>query len=172
VKYPVNPTQIERVMRDEDFIVSKTDLSGRITYANKIFLEFSGYAEKEILGAQHNIIRHPDMPRGIFKFAWDALHKKHEVQLYVKNLSADGGFYWVFATMSPSFDSAGKVIGYYSVRRAPERAGVKAIEVIYQQMLAEEVSVAREMQPEASLKWLKQLLDAKGMSYADFVLSL
>ncbi len=73
MKYKVEPTQQERLMRDDDFIVSKTDLKGRITYCNRIFIEFSGYSEQELLGAQHNIIRHPDMPRGVFKFLWDTL---------------------------------------------------------------------------------------------------
>ena len=67
----ITPTRNERVMREDDFIVCKTDLKGRITYGNEIFIEYSGYSESELLGAQHNIIRHPDMPRGVFKFLWD-----------------------------------------------------------------------------------------------------
>ena len=67
MKYKVEPTSNEKVMRENDFIVSKTDLKGRITYGNEIFIEFSGYSEAELLGAQHSIIRHPDMPRGVFK---------------------------------------------------------------------------------------------------------
>jgi len=62
----ITPTAREKVMRERDFIVSKTDPKGRITYGNRIFIEFSGYTEKELLGAQHNIIRHPDMPRAVF----------------------------------------------------------------------------------------------------------
>ena len=65
MKSKVEPTSNEKVMRENDFIVSKTDLKGRITYGNEIFIEYSGYSESELLGAQHNIIRHPDMPRGV-----------------------------------------------------------------------------------------------------------
>ena len=172
MKYSVQPTKTEKLMRDEDFIVSKTDIQGRITYGNRIFQEFSGYSEKELLGAPHNIIRHPDMPRGIYKFAWDELGKKKDVLAFVKNMAADGGFYWVFATMTPSFDSSGKVIGYYSVRRAPSRQGVKIIEEIYRRMLGEEAKVATSAQPEASLKLLKHVLDEKGVFYEDFILSI
>ena len=71
MKSKVEPTSNEKVMRENDFIVSKTDLKGRITYGNEIFIEYSGYSESELLGAQHNIIRHPDMPRGVFMFLWD-----------------------------------------------------------------------------------------------------
>jgi PAS domain S-box-containing protein len=159
-------------MRDEDFIVSKTDLKGKITYCNRIFQEFSGYSEKELLGAAHNIIRHPDMPRGIFKYVWDELCKGKEVLAYVKNMSANGNFYWVFATMTPSFNSNGQIIGYFSARRAPNRDALKIIEDIYRDMLAAEAKVEKTSQPEVSLKLLNCLLSEKGVSYEDFILSL
>jgi len=98
------PTDRERVMRKEEFIVSKTDLTGRITYGNRIFIEFSGYSEAELLGAQHNIIRHPDMPRAVFNLLWDTIAQGNEIFAYVKNMSKDGGFYWVFANVTPSYD--------------------------------------------------------------------
>ena len=172
MKFSAQPTKTEKLMRDEDFIVSKTDTQGRITYGNRIFQEFSGYSEKELLGAPHNIVRHPDMPRGIFKFIWEELGKKNDVLAYVKNMAADGSFYWVFATMTPTFDSAEKVIGYYSVRRAPSRESVKTMEDIYRRMLAEEAKVKSAAQPEASLRLLKQVLDEKGLTYEDFILSI
>ncbi|MDD4944078.1 MAG: PAS domain-containing protein, partial [Rhodoferax sp.] len=117
MKYKVTPTRQERLMRDDDFIVSKTDLKGRITYCNRIFVEFSGYSEHELLGAQHNIVRHPDMPRGVFKFLWDTLEIRKECFAYVKNMSKDGSFYWVFANITPDFDVHGEPQGYFSVRR-------------------------------------------------------
>jgi len=172
MKKRVQPSQVEKVMRDDDFIVSKTDIQGRITYGNLTFQQFSGYPEQELLGAPHNIIRHPDMPRGIFKYVWDELVKGNDVVAYVKNMAADGSFYWVYANMTPSYDEAKKVIGYYSVRRAPRREGVKIIETIYRQMCAEESKVAIAAQPEVSLKIFKQMLAEKGVSYEDFVLSI
>ncbi|HUW36665.1 MAG TPA: PAS domain-containing protein [Rhodocyclaceae bacterium] len=73
MKYRVQPNDREKTMRESDFIVSKTDLQGRIAYGNRIFIEFSGYTEAEPPGAQHDIIRHPDMPCGVFKFLRDTL---------------------------------------------------------------------------------------------------
>lgn len=172
MKYRVQPTQVEKLMRDEDFIVSKTDLKGAITYGNRIFQEFSGYPEKELLRAPHNIIRHPDMPRGVFKFLWSQLADGNEVIAYVKNLAADGSYYWVLATVTPSYDAAGKVIGYYSVRRAPGREAVKTMAGVYQLMLAEEAKVATKDQCDASINLLTSVLASKGVSYADFVLAL
>jgi PAS domain S-box-containing protein len=85
MKNKQSPTRHERVMRDQDFIVSKTDLKGRITYCNRVFIEFAGYDEHELMGEQHNIVRHPDMPRGVFKYLWDTLAQKKEVFAYVLN---------------------------------------------------------------------------------------
>ena len=70
-------------MKEEDFIVSKTDLKGRITYTNKIFMKMAGYTEKELLGKPHNIIRHEDMPKAVFKLLWDMVQGKEEIFAFV-----------------------------------------------------------------------------------------
>lgn len=172
MKPHVQPNMTEKRMRDEDFIVSKTDLKGNITYCNRTFQEFAGHEEKTLLGAPHNIIRHPDMPRGLFKLIWTELAAGHEIQVYVKNLSADGSYYWVFATMTPSYDASGHVIGYYSVRRAPDRAAVKIMEALYRQMKDEEARVHGAAQADASLTLLNRILSEKEISYANFIRSI
>jgi PAS domain S-box-containing protein len=172
MKYKISPTSRERQMRDNDFIVSKTDTRGIITYCNRIFIEFSGYSEAELLGSQHNIIRHPDMPRGVFKYLWDTLHAEQECFALVKNLSKDGGFYWVFANITPSYGGDGRVNGYFSVRRKPERGAVDVIADVYRSMLAEEQKVGPRDAMDASLGWLTNVLSNKGVSYEEFVLSL
>ncbi len=136
------PTNRERVMRDNDFIVSKTDLSGRITYGNEIFIEFSGYSEAELLGTQHNIIRHPDMPRAAFNLVWDTLKSGREIFAYVKNMSKDGSFYWVFAHITPDFGPKGDIVGYYSVRRCPRRwaKGFNRFNQLPPQMMAQRLT--------------------------------
>lgn len=172
MKYKVQPNNKEKIMREEDFIVSKTDLKGRITYGNRIFVEFSGYTEGELLGAQHNIIRHPDMPRGVFQFLWDTLHAEKECFAYVKNLAKDGSFYWVFANITPSYDRNGEVDGYFSVRRKPRREAIDVLSDVYQVMLAEERKAGPREATAASLSWLTGVLAQKGVSYEEFVLSL
>ncbi|RTL03392.1 MAG: PAS domain S-box protein, partial [Neisseriaceae bacterium] len=162
------PTRQERVMRDDDFIVSKTDLKGRITYGNQIFIEFSGYSQQELLGAQHNIIRHPDMPRGVFKFLWDTLAQHQECFAYVKNMSKDGGFYWVFANVTPSYDEQGQVDSYFSVRRKPSRGAVDAVAGLYQLMLEEERRAGPKDACAASLALLVGLLQQKETDYESF----
>jgi PAS domain S-box-containing protein len=172
MKRDITPTNRERVMREDDFIVSKTDLKGRITYGNRIFIEFSGYTEQELLGSQHNIIRHPDMPRAVFKLLWDKLAQKQEVFAYVKNMSKDGGFYWVFANVTPSFDHDGNVIGYLSVRRKPKPEIVPVVADLYRAMLAEEAKAGARDAMGASGALLNKILAEKGVSYDEFILSL
>lgn len=172
MKYKVQPNSREKVMREDDFIVSKTDLKGIIIYANRIFIEFSGYTEDELLGTQHNIIRHPDMPRGVFKFLWDTLQAEKECFAYVKNMAKDGSFYWVFANITPSYNTQGRVDGYFSVRRAPKRAAVDLLAGIYNLMLKEEARVGPHDACDASLTLLLKILANKGTSYEEFILSL
>ena len=166
------PTQQERVMREQDFLVSKTDLKGRITYGNRIFIEFSGYSEAELLGTQHNIVRHPDMPRGVFKFLWDTILQKRECFAYVKNMSKDGGFYWVFANVTPSYDERGEVSGYFSVRRKPKASGIAAVTGLYRLMLEAEQRAGSKDACAASLDLLNRVLADKGVDYDTFILSI
>ena len=163
---------VERVMREEDFIVSTTDLKGRITYGNRIFVEFSGYAEEELLGAQHNIIRHPDMPRGVFKLLWDTVQAGNECFAYVKNLTKDGGFYWVFANVTPLFDGDGRIEGYFSVRRKPAPQALAVVGELYRQMLEAEQRAGVRDAIAASTALLQKTLSDKGMSYDEFILSI
>lgn len=168
----IQPSSVERIMRENDFIVSKTDLKGRITYGNRIFIEFSGYTEEELLGAQHNIVRHPDMPRAVFKLLWDTIRGGQECFAYVKNMAKDGSFYWVFANVTPSYDQQGNVIGYLSVRRKPKPEVVRVVASLYQQMLDTERQADAQNAIAASSRLLTDLLVEKGMSYEEFILSL
>lgn len=166
------PTGKERLMREGDFIVSKTDTRGIITYGNPIFIEFSGYTEQELLGSQHNIIRHPDMPRAAFKLAWDTIQSGKEFFAYVKNMSKDGGFYWVFTHITPDFGPGGQIVGYSSVRRCPKRSAIEKIEPVYRQMLAAERAAGARQAIEAGTQVLLDALKSLGMGYEELVFAL
>jgi PAS domain S-box-containing protein len=172
MKQPVTPTSVERLMREDDFIVSKTDLKGRITYGNRIFIEFSGYAESELLGTQHNIIRHPDMPRAVFKLLWDTIQAGRECNAYVKNMARDGSFYWVFANVAPNLDGNRNITGYFSVRRKPKAAAVRTATDLYRAMLEAEKAAGSRDAIAASTRILTDLLAEKGMSYDELVLAI
>ncbi|MCW5701196.1 MAG: PAS domain-containing protein [Bradyrhizobium sp.] len=169
----VKPTGIENVLGDEELIVSKTDTKGRITYANSVFLRMAKYSWKELVGAPHSLVRHPDMPRCVFKLLWDTLEARQEIFAYVVNLAKDGSHYWVFAHVTPTFDSSGNIIGYHSNRRRPDRGPIDKISPIYRALCQEEArhSNAKEGM-RASFDMMVGLLKRQGVGYDEFVLSL
>lgn len=166
------PTNYERTMREDEFIVSKTDLTGRIVYGNEIFIEFSGYSEDELLGSQHNIIRHPDMPRMVFKLLWDHLAANNEIFAYVKNMSKDGGFYWVFAQITLMRGNDGQKSGYTSVRRMPNPKAMPIVTELYRTMLDAERNAGPKDAMAASNVVLNTILKNKGVSYQEFICGL
>lgn len=106
-------------------IVSRTDLNGVITHCNQAFIEMSGYTEAELIGQPHYILRHPDMPKAVFKDAWETVVQGRKWHGYVKNLCKDGRYYWVYATIILNVRQ-GQAISCTSVRRKPSRTQVNA----------------------------------------------
>ena len=159
---------MERSLGENDFIVSKTDTKGRITYVNKIFMDMAEYTEEELLGKPHNIIRHPDMPKAVFKLLWDRIQAKEEIFAYVINKTKNNNSYWVYANVTASLDERGNIIGYYSVRRKPNAQALEAIKPLYAQMLQAERSGGMD----ASTKILTDLLHQEGVSYDEYIISL
>lgn len=105
----------ETIVPKEELIVSRTDLKGIITYANETFALISGYSIDELVGKPHNIVRHPDMPKSIFKELWKSLETKGSWSGIVKNLRKDEGFYWVYAEISEVIKD-GNLVEYKSIR--------------------------------------------------------
>jgi len=155
-------------MKENDFIVSKTDTKGRITYVNKIFMTMAEYSEEELLGKPHSIIRHPDMPKAVFKLLWDRIQNKEEIFAFVLNKTKNNNSYWVFANITASLDLNGNIIGYFSVRRKPSQKGLDIIEPLYKKMLEAERSGGMQ----AGVNLLMDTLKNEGVSYDEFVISI
>ena len=153
--------------------MSKTDEKGRITYANSVFLRVSAYDETDVMGKPHSLIRHPDMPRVIFKLMWETIQAGQEMFAYVNNLAADGAHYWVFAHITPSRSSAGARAGYHSNRRSPGRGAVREIESLYGRLRAEELAHSRPADAmTASGALLANELATTGLTYDEYVWNL
>ena len=146
----------EKILSENDFIVSKTDTKGFITYCNRIFVEMAAWNRFELIGANHNIIRHPDMPKIAFKILWNLIQNKKEFFGFVKNLRKDGEFYWVFAYITPDLDLNGNIIGYTSFRKKPSRKGIEFLTPIYKQLVEAEKNGGIS----ASYELLKKILKA------------
>ncbi len=105
----------ETEVPQEELIVSRTDLKGIITYANDTFIEISGFSLDELIGKNHNIVRHPDMPQVAFEGLWETLKNEKKWNGNVKNIRKDKGFYWVNATISGVYKD-GELVEYKSIR--------------------------------------------------------
>lgn len=114
-------------------LVSKTDTKGIITYANDAFVEISGFSREELIGKNHNLVRHPDMPPQAFEWMWDTLKAERPWRGTVKNLAKNGDHYWVRATVAPIIEH-GRIIGYVSVRKPPTRAQIAEAEALYSEL--------------------------------------
>ncbi len=156
-----------------DLIVSKTDLKGRLTYTNDIFLDIAGYTEDEVIGKQHNVIRNPNMPRAVFELLWQAISNGEEIFAFVVNAAKNGDHYWVIAHVTPS-RSDGKIVGYHSTRRVPNPKTIKnTIEPLYDRLKAiEDANSSKKAGLEESVSALNAVLAEKNQSYNEFMASL
>ena len=165
---PKNITNQETKLHDGDFIISKTDTIGNIIYCNEVFTKMAQYPASELIGSNHNLIRHPDMPKLAFKVAWDLIKEKKEFFGFVKNLSRDGGYYWVYTYITADLDKNGKIISYTSVRRKPPQSAIDTIAPIYKLLLDAEKNGGIKASGEILTNFLKD----KRIAYDEFVINL
>ena len=158
------PTDVEHPVTSVDIVVSKGDEKGDITYANPIFFKLAGYTQAELLEKPHAIIRHPDMPKIVFKYLWDNLKAGKDVKAFVKNLRKDGGFYWVFAHVRVATNPDGSFRNYVSTRKGMSASARAVIEPLYKELLVAEQSGGME----ASLPILEAFLKENGASLDTF----
>jgi PAS domain S-box-containing protein len=157
------PTDIEHELTSVDLIVSKSDEKGDITYVNPIFVKISGYTQASLLEKPHSILRHPDMPKVIFKYLWENIKEGKDVIAYVKNLCADGSFYWVLATVRMAKNPDGTFRNYMSTRRAITQSAKETISKLYAELLAIEKSEGEA----ASEAAFKDFLESNGITDND-----
>lgn len=130
-------TNEETLFPTGELIVSQTDTEGVITMCNEAFVRMSGFAQEDLIGQPHSILRHPDMPAAAFADLWNTVADGRRWYGYVKNLRKDGGFYWVYATVIPKIRN-GEIVGHTSVRREPSRTRVEEMATAYESMRSEE----------------------------------
>jgi PAS domain S-box-containing protein len=166
----VRPTPLDREIKldPSKVIMSKTNPKGIIEYANDYFMDICGYEEYELMGQPHNVIRHPDMPKVIFKLMWERLHKGENIYALVKNLAKDGRFYWVLTSFETKYNDEGEIISHYARRKAAPGNAVFQIEKLYKTLKA----IEERQNPETAEKYFYGLLEEKGIDYDTFILKL
>jgi len=160
------PTNHEIKLNTKRYIVSKTDASGIIEYGNDYFVEISGYTEVELIGKPHSIVRHPDMPKVVFKMMWDRIKRAQNIMAVVKNLSKDGSYYWVVTEFEPKVDPiTNEIISHTAFRKAAPQNAIDTMAPIYQKLL----EIEKDGGVEASEKYLRGFLEDNNTSYDDFI---
>jgi PAS domain S-box-containing protein len=149
------PTDQE-VVYDGGIMITETDLHGRITFANRKFVEMSGYSKVELFGRPHSIVRHPDMPSCCFRNMWETIREGETWKGYIKNLRKDGAFYWAVVYVSPKINALGETVGYIAARKIPEPKTLETVKTWYAKLTdleqcpesCEQAFVANMMQQE------------------------
>lgn len=155
------PTPIdEEIQLDpKRYIVSETDAKGKITYTNDYFMEVSGYTQEELIGQPHSIVRHPDMPKVVFKLLWETIKQGKNINAVVKNLAKDGRYYWIFTEFEIRKDTdTGEIIGYHASRKTISKHVIEIIADLYAKLL----EIERKEGVDASEKYLITFLKEKG----------
>ncbi|NPA58990.1 MAG: PAS domain-containing protein [Epsilonproteobacteria bacterium] len=162
------PKDQEIELDPKRYIVSETDEKGRITFANDYFMEVSGYTQEELIGKPHNIVRHPDMPKVVFKLLWETIGAGKNLNAVVKNLAKDGRYYWIFTEFEIRKDTdTGKIIGYHASRKSISKHVIDVIAQLYTELL----EIEKNDSVEASQKYLVEFLKSKGdeIEFADIM---
>jgi len=155
------PLDIGIELDPKRYIVSETDADGKITFCNDYFLEVSGYTKEELIGQPHNIVRHPDMPKVVFKLLWVMISTGNNINAVVKNLAKDGRYYWVFTSFEIRKDTdTDEVIGYHASRKSVSKHIVEVISELYAKLL----EIEKEEGVDASQMYLIRYLKEKDES--------
>jgi PAS domain S-box-containing protein len=164
----VTPINEEIPLDSKRYIVSETDEKGKITFCNDYFMEVSGYSKEELIGKPHNIVRHPDMPKVVFKLLWETISQGKNINAVVKNLAKDGRYYWIFTEFETRKDTdTGKIIGYHAARKMISKHVIEIIADLYKELL----QIEKTDGIEASEKYLVSFLKDKGddMEFANIM---
>jgi len=149
-------------------LVSKTDKYGTIKYCNEAFVNVSGFEEYELIGQAHSIIRHPDMPKVIFKMLWDNLSKGKDFHAVVKNKTKNGRYYWVITQFEIFINEEGEITDYLSRRKAVSEFVISKFDTFFKKIKQIENSVGIE----GAEEYLKGFLEYNKMSYDDFLTNI
>ncbi len=153
------PRDEEIPLDPKRYIVSETDAKGKITYVNDYFMEISGYSEDELIGKPHSIVRHPDMPKVVFKLLWETIQQGKNINAVVKNLAKDGRYYWIFTEFEIRKNTdTGEIIGYHASRKTISKHVIEIIADLYAKLL----EIEKKEGVEASEKYLIAFLKEKG----------
>ena len=165
------PTPIDKEVgwNKSQVVISETDVYGRITNVNDVFCNVCGYSPDEMIGQPHSIIRHPDMPKLVFKLLWDNLKVGNNFIGVIKNLAKSGEYYWVITDFEMRRDATGNITHYIARRKSVPKAVIENyVAPLYQTLLKLEKVGGMEL----SSRFFKNYLAKQGKDYIDFIIDV
>lgn len=166
---------MEKILIDEEIqldpkrtIVSETDAKGKITYCNDYFVEVSGYTKDELIGSPHNIIRHPHMPKVVFKLLWETIKQGKNINVVVKNRAKNGKYYWIFTEFENRKDiDTAQIIGYTASRKTISPLVIEVVQDLYNKLLQEEQKNGVASSEQFLNKYLKEF--GEDITFSNFM---
>ncbi len=164
----------EKFFDSDTIIISKTDLSGKITYVNNNFLQMTGYKESEVIGRPHSIVRHSQMPRSIFALLWSTIKERREIFIYLISKCKNNDYYWANANIVPTFNAKNELIAYHCERYAPDKKIIdRHILPLYNELLAIEKNYTNSKEGMlAAIKHIQNILAQNNVNYDEYISSL
>lgn len=165
------PTPIDKEVgwNKSQVVISETDVYGRITNVNDVFCNVCGYSPEEMIGQPHSIIRHPDMPKLVFKLLWDNLKVGNNFIGVIKNLAKSGEYYWVITDFEMRRDATGNITHYIARRKSVPKAVIENyVAPLYENLLKLEKVGGMEL----SSRFFKNYLAKQGKDYIDFIIDV
>jgi len=158
----------EIIINKNDILITRTDHSGIINYANDTFLRVAGFSEDEVINKPHNIIRHPNMPKVIFYLMWKSIKKRNNFIAIVKNYTKNGDYYWVTTDFRYEEDFSGAIKNYTAFRRAIKSENIEIVEKLYNTL----VNIEKNTGMKASIKYLNRYLKDRDMDYNEYIANI
>lgn len=155
----------EITIGSRDILITRTDHAGVIDYGNESFVKISGYSKEEFIGQNHNLIRHPDMPKVIFHLMWKSIKKRKNFTAILKNLAKDGSYYWVITDFKTKEDYSGAIHSHIAYRRAVSKSALEIIEPLYSTLLR----IEEDHGLNASIQYFNRYILERDGDYNSFI---
>jgi len=149
----------------QEVIITRTDLNGNIIYHNPTFSKVNGFKGASVIHKPHNIVRHPDMPKAIFRIIWSIIKQGLPIQALIKNKTNDGHYYWSLINWKVQKDRDNRIISYVAYAKQAPTHTIKSLEPVYNMML----QIEKEHDIESSLEYFHSFLNEEGLTYREYM---
>jgi len=163
IQKPIKQKEIK--CATQEVIITRTDLKGNIIYHNPTFSKINGFKGASVINKPHNIVRHPDMPKAIFKIIWSIIEQGLPIQALVKNRTNDGHYYWTLINWKVQKNRDNEIISYVAYAKQAPNHSIKVLTPVYDMML----QIEKEHDIDSSLEYFNSFLNEEGLTYSQYM---